>query len=112
ILLHEIAHIRRHDYLFNIILISIETTLFFNPFIWLVSRHIKVEREQSCDDFVTTHIPNPIIYAKTFLHVEVLRNAHETSQALALSGDNKYDLLNRIKRDRKSTRLNSSHVKI
>src|SRR5690606_22057233 len=98
ILLHEIAHIRRHDYLFNIILISIETTLFFNPFIWLVSRHIKVEREQSCDDFVTTHIPNPIIYAKTLLHVEVLRNAHQTSQALALSGDNKYDLLNRIKR--------------
>lgn len=98
ILLHEIAHIRRHDYLFNIILISIETTLFFNPFIWLVSRHIKVEREQSCDDFVTTHIPNPIIYAKTLLHVEVLRNAHQTTQALALSGDNKYDLLNRIKR--------------
>ena len=98
ILLHEIAHIKRNDYFFNIILISIETILFFNPFVWLVSRHIKTEREQSCDDFVTKHIPNPIIYAKILLHVEILRNEYQTSQALALSGDNKYDLLNRIKR--------------
>ncbi|MGN0003165.1 MAG: M56 family metallopeptidase [Sphingobacterium composti] len=98
ILLHEVAHIKRHDYFFNIILLTIETMLFFNPFIWLVSRHIKIEREQSCDDYVTKYIQNPIIYAKTLLHVELLRNEYKASQALALSGDNKYDLLNRIKR--------------
>lgn len=98
ILLHEVAHIKRHDYFFNIILLAIETMLFFNPFIWLVSRHIKIEREQSCDDYVTKYIQNPIIYAKTLLHVELLRNEYKASQALALSGNNKYDLLNRIKR--------------
>lgn len=98
ILLHEIAHIKRYDYLFNIALITIETILFFNPFVWLISRHIKIEREQSCDDYVTRSIQNPVVYARTLLHVELLRNEYKTAQALALSGHNKFDLLNRIKR--------------
>jgi bla regulator protein BlaR1 len=98
ILLHEVAHIKRNDYFFNIILLTIETILFFNPFVWLISRHIKIEREQSCDDFVTTSIANPANYARTLLQIELLRQEYETSLALALSGNNKYDLFSRIKR--------------
>lgn len=98
ILLHEVAHIRRYDYLFNLILISIETILFFNPFVWLISRHVKIEREQACDDFVTQSHMSPLEYSKTLLHVEVLRQEQASHMAMALSGHNKYNLLHRIKR--------------
>lgn len=98
ILLHEVAHIRRYDYFFNIILITIETILFFNPFVWLISRHIKFEREQSCDDFVTKSMANPNDYAHTLLQIEILRQEYESKVALALHGNNRFDLFSRIKR--------------
>lgn len=98
ILLHEVAHIKRYDYLFNIVLISIETILFFNPFVWLISRHIKIEREQSCDDFVTDSHISPLDYSRTLLQIEVLRQGYIGNSAMALTGNNKYDLFTRIKR--------------
>ncbi|WP_159637147.1 M56 family metallopeptidase [Sphingobacterium composti Ten et al. 2007 non Yoo et al. 2007] len=98
ILLHEIAHIKRYDYLFNLILVSIETLLFFNPFMWLISRRINLEREHSCDDFVTNRINNPISYSRTLLQIELLRQELAPKLTMALSGNNKNTLLNRIKR--------------
>lgn len=52
ILAHEVAHIRRHDYLVNLLQMAVETLLFYHPAVWLVSRHIRVERELCCDDVV------------------------------------------------------------
>ena len=98
IILHEIAHIKRYDYFFNLILITIETLLFFNPFVWLISKYIKLERELSCDDFVTKSVISPISYARTLLQIELLRNELSPRMAMALSGNNKNNLLNRIKR--------------
>lgn len=50
ILAHELAHIRRHDFLVNILQSVVETLLFFNPMVWWLSRHIREERELCCDD--------------------------------------------------------------
>lgn len=50
ILAHELAHIRRHDFLVNILQSIVETLLFFNPMVWWLSRHIREERELCCDD--------------------------------------------------------------
>ncbi|NET34958.1 MAG: M48 family metalloprotease [Cyanothece sp. SIO1E1] len=50
ILAHELAHIRRHDFLVNILQSIVETILFFNPMVWWLSRHIREERELCCDD--------------------------------------------------------------
>ena len=50
ILAHELAHIRRHDFLVNILQSVVETILFFNPMVWWLSRHIRAERELCCDD--------------------------------------------------------------
>ena len=50
LLAHELAHIRRHDYLVNILQVSVEAVLFFHPMVWWVSRRIRVERENCCDD--------------------------------------------------------------
>jgi beta-lactamase regulating signal transducer with metallopeptidase domain len=50
LLAHEIAHIRRHDYLVNILQVTAEALLFFHPAVWWISGRIRVERENCCDD--------------------------------------------------------------
>ena len=49
ILTHELAHIKRYDYLVNVIQMLIEALLFFNPAVWWISRQIRIEREACCD---------------------------------------------------------------
>ena len=50
ILAHELAHIRRNDYLVNLLQTLAETLLFYHPAVWWVSRCIRQERENCCDD--------------------------------------------------------------
>ncbi|HEY4061009.1 MAG TPA: M56 family metallopeptidase [Puia sp.] len=52
ILIHELAHIRRNDYLVNLLQNFAETIFFFNPFVWWISSYIRQERENCCDDIV------------------------------------------------------------
>jgi hypothetical protein len=49
ILLHELAHIRRGDYLVNLLQLMVEALWFFNPAVWWLSRQIRLEREACCD---------------------------------------------------------------
>lgn len=96
ILLHELAHIRRNDYLFNILQAIVETLLFFNPFIWLTSSIVRREREHCCDDMVLSYSEGPMPYAKALAALESYRLQNDT-MALAATG-NKNRLFNRIKR--------------
>ena len=50
ILIHEMNHIRRYDYLVNIVQSLLEVIYFFNPFVWLISNEIREQRENVCDD--------------------------------------------------------------
>jgi len=50
ILAHEIAHVRRHDYLVNLLQTLVETLLFYHPAVWWVSTQVRIEREHCCDD--------------------------------------------------------------
>jgi beta-lactamase regulating signal transducer with metallopeptidase domain len=50
LLAHELAHIRRHDYLVNLLQSAVETLLFYHPGVWWVSRQIRTEREHCADD--------------------------------------------------------------
>ena len=52
ILLHELAHIRRHDYLVNLLQMFVEGLLFYHPAVWWISAVIRAERENCCDDVV------------------------------------------------------------
>ena len=96
ILLHELAHITRADYLLNIFLSIIQSFLFFNPIIWLMGREINLYREQCCDDLVLDKTRDTLAYAHALLQIETCRNTQLTL-ALAANGK-KYTLLNRIKR--------------
>jgi beta-lactamase regulating signal transducer with metallopeptidase domain len=50
LLAHELAHVRRHDYLVNLLQSMVETVLFYHPAVWWVSREVRTAREQCCDD--------------------------------------------------------------
>jgi hypothetical protein len=97
IILHELAHIRRHDYLINIIQTLLETALFFNPFVWLISRAIRRERELCCDDLVVSCAAEPIHYARALAYLAQTATQAGNTLSLAASGQ-KNQLLTRIKR--------------
>ncbi|MEM9656881.1 MAG: M56 family metallopeptidase [Planctomycetota bacterium] len=50
ILAHELAHVRRRDYLANLLQTALETVFFYHPAVWWISRRIRLEREHCCDD--------------------------------------------------------------
>jgi BlaR1 peptidase M56 len=66
ILAHELAHIRRHDYLLNILQTAIETLLFYHPAVWWVGKKIRQERENCCDDLAVTACGDAMICARSF----------------------------------------------
>lgn len=107
ILIHELTHIRRNDYLFNLIKTIIETILFFNPFVWLAGRFIQIERENACDDKVLAHIQRPMMYANALLTLETSGKNSNTEFALGATGKPQH-LFHRIKRitNMKSNYLN------
>jgi GWxTD domain-containing protein len=75
ILLHELAHIRRCDYLVNMLQASVESLLFYHPVVWWISGVIRTEREHCCDD----------------LAVALNGDAHEYAVALAALEHNRWD---------------------
>jgi len=65
IILHELAHIKRHDYLVNIGQSIIEIILFYHPLVWWLSRDIRELREHCCDDLVLSIGKNRTTYVET-----------------------------------------------
>lgn len=97
ILLHELAHIKRNDYFWNLLQMVMETLMFFNPAAWFLSRIIRVEREHCCDDYVLKITKSPLPYAHALLLLEENR-VSVIGTVMAATGKNKISLLNRIKR--------------
>lgn len=108
ILLHELAHIKRNDYILNIFQSIVETALFFNPFVWWISKYIRLEREHCCDDMVLAHTTQPLHYAKALVALEEYR--FTTNPMVMAAADNKQHLFYRIKRimEMKTSHLNYS----
>ena len=97
ILIHELSHIRRNDFLLNLIKTAIETLLFFNPFVWMAGRFIHIEREHACDDLVLKITGKPLNYAHALLKLELLKDKSSPAYALAATGKSQ-NLYQRIKR--------------
>jgi len=108
ILIHELSHIRRNDYLFNLAKTVMETVLFFNPFIWLSGKLINIEREHACDDLVLKHTGTPLTYAHALLKLELLKHKDAPVLSLAATGKTQH-LYQRIKRitDMKTNYMNT-----
>ncbi len=94
ILLHELAHIRRFDYLLNLIQVCIKTVLFYHPAIHIICRHIDENREQACDDVAVsqTHNPHPLVLGLASLRLQ------ERNELALAAKDQETPLLFRLKR--------------
>jgi beta-lactamase regulating signal transducer with metallopeptidase domain len=96
ILMHELAHIMRKDYLLNIIQSVIELLFFYHPVTWWLSGMIRRERENICDDLVISIDNDHLNYIKALTTMEEL-NSKTPQLATAMTGSRK-NLLLRVKR--------------
>ena len=95
LLAHELAHVRRYDYVVNLVQCAIETLLFYHPAVWWVSRRVREERENCCDDLVVELCGDRRLYAAALVEMERLRPPAAPRLALAASGGS---LLSRVRR--------------
>ena len=84
VIAHELAHIKRWDYFVNLFQIAAETVLFYHPAVWWVSRRIRLERENCCDDAAVQLCGNVVDYARALTYMEGGRTA--PSLVMAASG--------------------------
>jgi bla regulator protein BlaR1 len=94
ILAHELAHVKRYDFIINILQHLVEVVFFFNPFVWLISNLIRTERENACDDLALSISGDSYSLVTTLLRVEEIRRQPQ----LALYFSNNNNIFHRIKR--------------
>lgn len=94
LLAHELAHIRRHDYLVNLLQSVLEMTQFYHPAVWWISNVMRTERENCCDDLAVQALGDAVGYARALASLEALR---VLSPQLAMTA-NGGSLMQRIKR--------------
>jgi beta-lactamase regulating signal transducer with metallopeptidase domain len=98
VLAHELAHVRRADFFWNLVQKFIETLFFFHPAVWWLGRRISRERELCCDDLALKVCPHPLAYASALFRLEEQR-ARQWRLAMALDGHQSgYSLRLRIAR--------------
>ncbi len=84
ILAHELAHVRRSDYAWNLLQTAMETLFFFHPAVWWLGRIIREQRELCCDDIVIESSFTPLTYAKALL---ILAKRQHVQPGLAMPVD-------------------------
>jgi HEAT repeat protein/beta-lactamase regulating signal transducer with metallopeptidase domain len=94
LLAHELAHLRRHDYLVNVLQTILETALFYHPGVWWLSKRVRDERELCCDDVALEVTGDPRAYAEALLALESWRQDLPILAAGATGGS----LMTRIRR--------------
>jgi len=85
VLAHELAHVRRADFLWNLLQTLVETLFFFHPAVWWIGKRIRHERELCCDDLALEICPNPVTYATALFRLEEQR-VRQWRLAMALDG--------------------------
>ncbi len=105
IILHEAAHIKRFDYLVNMMQRVVDLMLFFNPFNRMLSQMVSLEREHSCDDLVLQFKYNAIEYADALF--KIARTAYNPKLIIGFAGNDEGQLLKRVRRMVKPNRQQS-----
>jgi len=94
VLAHELAHVRRHDYLVNLVQTVVETLLFYHPGVWWLSCRIRSEREFCADDLAMSVCQRRDVYARSLLALAEMVRA-PSHRAVAATGGH---FLTRIRR--------------
>jgi len=93
VLAHELAHVRRHDYVVNIVQMMAETLLFYHPAVWWVSRQMRIERELCCDDEAVRICGDATGYARALVTIAKLQGP---AMAMAATGGSLSDRVRRL----------------
>ena len=94
VLAHELAHVRRHDFLVNALQRAVESVLFYHPAVWWLSGRIRAERELCCDDLAVSVCGDRLVYAQALVELERVRTSVPALAVPAASGN----LTSRIRR--------------
>ena len=113
LLLHELAHIRRHDYLVNFLQTLVDILLFFHPAVRWVSKQMRNEREYCSDDIAVQHCGSPLAYAHTLADTASLcqKHRHHTIPNMAMAasgGDLKQRVIRLVETQQHCTSTNHS----
>jgi bla regulator protein blaR1 len=81
VIAHELAHIRRFDAFVNLFQLAVETLLFYHPAVWWLSKRVRAERENCCDDVALSVCGNPAEYARALALMEEWRVAPSFAMA-------------------------------
>lgn len=84
---HELAHIRRLDTITNILLAEVETLLFYHPAVWWVSRQVRIERENCCDDLAVLACGNRVLYVEALTSLEEWKGTNVLKPAMSLAAN-------------------------
>lgn len=108
LLVHELSHIRRHDYLWNTVQCVVEVLFYYHPLVWWMSDKLRRERELCCDDLVVQNQQHPTAYAKALLYLEQMKGP-QPRLALAATGSGR-QLLHRVQRILQSPNYKKSNM--
>ncbi len=97
ILAHELAHVIRHDYVFNIIQSIVEALFYYHPAVWWLSTQIRNERESACDDIAINLINSKMNYAKALVSIQEMAY-YPMNMALGFAGQRKNQFMMRMQR--------------
>ncbi len=98
VLAHELAHIRRHDYLLNLLGMAIESLLFFNPAVWWIGRQVRAEREACCDAMAVAVLGEPIGYSRALAEWSRRLPVAATPAVAWLGSGRRKPVLDRVRR--------------
>jgi beta-lactamase regulating signal transducer with metallopeptidase domain len=98
ILVHELYHIKRRDYIINICQALVEVLLFYHPAIWHINNIIREERENCCDDQTVAFCGDAIAYARALTQIQEINTLTKPTLAMSATGPNAGNFTNRIKR--------------
>lgn len=90
LLLHELAHIRRYDYVLNALQLLLEATFFYHPLFRLLARTARTRREYCCDDVVLQHCPNRLLYARTLTDLQLSLVHRKNQFVMNATGKNSF----------------------
>jgi len=92
LLLHELAHVRRYDYLVNLLQMSLDVCFFYHPLFWLLSGETRSRREDCCDDTVLRYTGDRLGYARVLTELKLQPVHPQNAFAMTATGKNNFSM--------------------
>lgn len=112
LLIHEFAHIARHDYVANLLQAFADLLLFFSPAAAWISKRIREAREYCCDDFVVFTCRDSKRYVSALTTLAALGTLHRTRPSLGAAGPRLIVRVRRLLQEESMTKFSSTRVAI